>query len=192
MATSGDIVINKSANTQLAKLSKEEIEKNKKLFDTMVVQSPEYKPTNTEAIIAMAKNDDGSIKWTFDNIYQNKNLASVAKDYYGTRDNETLTDREAIDKFISDRTWKQSNTLSIGKEYKYITGNSKVTLFINDYPNNTQRSSPLGPFTVTSTTDKVDTRARGRLIAVKIENESTGETWRYGTLRVDAQPDGRR
>ena len=47
MATSGDIVINKSANTQLAKLSKEEIEKNKKLFDTMVVQSPEYKPTNT-------------------------------------------------------------------------------------------------------------------------------------------------
>ena len=124
MATSGDIVINKSANTQLAKLSKEEIEKNKKLFDTMVVQSPEYKPTNTEAIIAMAKNDDGSIKWTFDNIYQNKNLASVAKDYYGTRDNETLTDREAIDKFISDRTWKQSNTLSIGKEYKYITGNA--------------------------------------------------------------------
>ena len=77
-------------------------------------------------------------------------------------------------------------------DYKYITGNSKVTLFINDYPNNTQRSSPLGPFTVTSTTDKVDTRARGRLIAVKIENESTGETWRYGTLRVDAQPDGRR
>ena len=124
MATSGDIVINKSANTQLAKLSKEEIERNKKLFDTMVVQSPEYKPTNTEAIIAMAKNDDGSIKWTFDNIYQNKNLASVAKDYYGTRDNETLTDREAIDKFISDRTWKQSNTLSIGKEYKYITGNA--------------------------------------------------------------------
>ena len=77
-------------------------------------------------------------------------------------------------------------------DYKYITGNSKVTLFINDYPNNTQRSSPLGPFTVTSTTDKVDTRARGRLIAVKIENDSTGETWRYGTLRVDAQPDGRR
>jgi hypothetical protein len=124
MTTSGDIVINKSANSQLAKLSKEDIEKNKKLFDTMVVQSPEYKPTNAKAIVAMAKNDDGSIKWTFDNIYQNKNLASVAKDYYGTRDNETLTDKEAIDKFISDRTWKQSNTLSIGKEYKYITGNA--------------------------------------------------------------------
>ena len=77
-------------------------------------------------------------------------------------------------------------------DFKYQTGNSKVTLFINDYPNNTKASSPLGPFTVTSTTDKVDTRARGRLIAVKIENEAAGETWRYGTLRIDAQPDGRR
>tara|TARA_Y100001938_G_scaffold91247_1_gene125212 strand:- start:2763 stop:4682 length:1920 start_codon:yes stop_codon:yes gene_type:complete len=77
-------------------------------------------------------------------------------------------------------------------DYKYLTGNSKITLFLNDFPNNAQASSPLGPFTVTSSTDKVDTRARGRLIAIKIENESTGETWRYGTLRLDAQPDGRR
>ena len=124
MTTSGDIVVNEDANDKLAKLTKEQIEKNEQLFDTMVVQSPEYKPTDAKAIVAMAKNDDGSIKWTFDNIYQNKNLASVAKDYYGTRDNETLTNKEAIDKFISDRTWKQSNTLSIGKEYKYITGNA--------------------------------------------------------------------
>jgi hypothetical protein len=77
-------------------------------------------------------------------------------------------------------------------DFKYQTGNSKITLFINDFPNNTKTSSPLGPFTVTSTTDKVDTRARGRLIAVKIENDAAGETWRYGTLRIDAQPDGRR
>ena len=77
-------------------------------------------------------------------------------------------------------------------DYKILTGNSKVTLFINDYPNNTAASSPLGPFTITSSTDKVDTRARARLLSLKIENDSTGETWRYGTLRLDAQPDGRR
>jgi len=77
-------------------------------------------------------------------------------------------------------------------DYQLITGNSKVTLFINDYPNNTATSSPLGPFTVTSSTDKIDTRARGRLVSLKIENDSTGETWRYGTFRLDAQPDGRR
>jgi hypothetical protein len=77
-------------------------------------------------------------------------------------------------------------------DFKVLTGNSKITLLLNDYPNNTASSSPLGPFTITSTTDKVDTRARGRLVSIKIENDSTGETWRYGTLRLDAQPDGRR
>jgi len=77
-------------------------------------------------------------------------------------------------------------------DYKVLTGNSKITLFINNYPNNTATSSPLGPFTVTSSTDKIDTRARGRLVSLKIENDATGETWRYGTLRLDARPDGRR
>jgi len=77
-------------------------------------------------------------------------------------------------------------------DFQLLEGNSKITLILNDYPNNTSASSPLGPFTVTSTTDKVDTRARARLVALKIENDAVGETWRYGTLRLDAKPDGRR
>jgi hypothetical protein len=77
-------------------------------------------------------------------------------------------------------------------DFQVLTGNSKVTLLLNDYPSNTAASSPLGPFTITSSTDKVDTRARGRLLSIKIENDAIGETWRYGTLRVDIKPDGRR
>ena len=77
-------------------------------------------------------------------------------------------------------------------DFKYQQGNAKVTLLVSAYPDDVAVSSPLGPFTVTSTTDKVDTRARGRLVSVKIENDGTGETWRYGILRLDAQPDGRR
>src|SRR5210317_995559 len=77
-------------------------------------------------------------------------------------------------------------------DFQVLTGNSKITLLINNYPNDTAASSPLGPFTVTSSTDKIDTRARGRLVALKIENDAVGETWRYGTLRLDAKPDGRR
>jgi len=77
-------------------------------------------------------------------------------------------------------------------DYKFLVGNSKVTLFISDYPSDTQTGSPLGPFTITATTDKVDTRARGRLLSLKIENDAAGETWRYGSFRMDAQPDGRR
>ena len=77
-------------------------------------------------------------------------------------------------------------------DFKVLTGNSKVTLLLNNYPSDTASSSPLGPFTITSSTDKVDTRARGRLLAIKIANDAVGETWRYGTLRVDVKPDGRR
>src|SRR6056300_1481004 len=77
-------------------------------------------------------------------------------------------------------------------DFKVLTGNSKVTLLLNNYPSDTASSSPLGPFTITSSTVKVDTRARGRLLAIKIENDAIGETWRYGTLRVDVKPDGRR
>jgi hypothetical protein len=44
---------------------------------------------------------------------------------------------------------------------------------------------------VSSTTDKIDTRARGRLAAIKIENDALNTNWRYGIFRVDIQPDGR-
>jgi len=77
-------------------------------------------------------------------------------------------------------------------DYKFLVGDSKVTLFISDFPSDIQTGSPLGPFTITSTTDKVDTRARGRLLSLKVENDATGQTWRYGSFRMDAQPDGRR
>ena len=77
-------------------------------------------------------------------------------------------------------------------DFKYLTGNAKLTLFISSYPDATASSSPLGPFTVTSSTDKLNTRARGRLVSINIANDATGETWRYGTLRLDAQADGRR
>jgi hypothetical protein len=77
-------------------------------------------------------------------------------------------------------------------DFQVLTGNSKITLLLNNYPSDTAASSPLGPFTVSSSTDKIDTRARGRLVALKIENDAIGETWRYGTMRLDAKPDGRR
>jgi hypothetical protein len=53
-------------------------------------------------------------------------------------------------------------------------------------------SSSLGPFTISTTTDKIDTRARARFVSIQIANDAVGETWRYGTLRLDAKPDGRR
>jgi hypothetical protein len=50
----------------------------------------------------------------------------------------------------------------------------------------------LGPFTINSSTEKVDTRARGRFANLKIENVGINENWRFGTFRADVNPDGRR
>ena len=72
------------------------------------------------------------------------------------------------------------------------TGNAQVTLQLRNFPNDSQASSSLGPFTVTSSTKKVDTRARARAVALKIENTTTSQTWKLGTFRLDVQPDGRR
>jgi hypothetical protein len=75
-------------------------------------------------------------------------------------------------------------------DFKYITGNAKVTLVTRDYPSDSPTT--VGPFTVNVNTTKVDTRARNRLISVKIENELIDENWRYGLFRLDIQSDGRR
>jgi len=77
-------------------------------------------------------------------------------------------------------------------DFKILTGNAKVTLLLRDYPSQTQNSQMLGPYTVTSSTTKIDTRARNRLMSIKVENDSVDENWRYGLFRVDIQPDGRR
>ena len=72
------------------------------------------------------------------------------------------------------------------------TGNTQVTLNLRDYSNSSQASSPLGPFTITSSTTKVDTRARGRSVALKVANTGSSQDWKLGSFRLDIQADGRR
>ena len=77
----------------------------------------------TSNIIPVDRNEDNSVKVTFDNIYENNKLAEVAKDFYYFRDQEKFeSNKDAIDYYINDRTWKQANVVSIGREYSYITG----------------------------------------------------------------------
>ena len=65
-------------------------------------------------------------------------------------------------------------------------------LDVRDYPNDVAASSPLGPFTLTPNTTKVDTRARGRAIALTISNTAVDTSWKLGTFRLDIQSGGRR
>ena len=76
--------------------------------------------------------------------------------------------------------------------FKVLTGNNQVTIGITDFPAESLSDSTLSPFTINASTNKVDTRARGRYASIKIENTGSGEAWRFGTFQVDLQPDGRR
>ena len=72
------------------------------------------------------------------------------------------------------------------------TGNTQITLQLRNYSNDSQASSALGPFTISSSTTKVDTRARARAISLKIANTAAQQNWKLGGFRLDIQPDGRR
>ena len=82
-------------------------------------------------------------------------------------------------------------------DFKNLEGNAKITLFFRDYPAQSSQSDangPLvtGPFTITTSTNFISTRVRGRQVSLKIENENLDEAWRYGTLRLDIHAGGRR
>lgn len=77
-------------------------------------------------------------------------------------------------------------------DFKNQVGNLTVHLLLRAYPQATASPSSLDPYIITPTTQKVDTRARGRQISLRIESDELNSNWRYGTMRVDIQPDGLR
>jgi len=77
-------------------------------------------------------------------------------------------------------------------DFKNLQGNIQMTLAVKRYPSQTSTNTALSPFTITTSTTKVDTRARGRFANINIQNVNISEDWRFGTLRLDLQPDGRR
>jgi hypothetical protein len=77
-------------------------------------------------------------------------------------------------------------------DFKNQMGNLTVRLLLRPYPQASASPSSLGPYVITPTTQKVDTRARGRQVQLIIESTDLNTNWRFGTLRIDAQPDGAR
>jgi hypothetical protein len=79
-------------------------------------------------------------------------------------------------------------------DFKNQVGGVQMEFLVRQYPGSTVQvaSSTI----VYSTTTKVDMRARGRQVAIKMTTVDTGTsaatTFRFGTLRIDTQPDGLR
>ena len=94
------------------------------------------------------------------------------------------TDQGAAEYFLAMRRFLPN--------FKILQGDATITISVADYPADPNTNTTLSPFTVNSSTTKVDTRARGRYAAIKIENTGAAESWRFGTFQADLQPDGRR
>ena len=79
-----------------------------------------------------------------------------------------------IDKIVPDATMTTDTSLSV--EFK-----------CKKYPNGTEVTK--GPFTVTSATQKVSTRAKGRQIAIKYSSNGINDEWSIGDFRINATED---
>jgi hypothetical protein len=77
-------------------------------------------------------------------------------------------------------------------DFKNQEGNLTVRLLLRLYPQAPATPSSLDPYVIQPGTQKVDTRARGRQVALQIESSEIDTKWRFGTMRVDIQPDGLR
>ena len=75
-------------------------------------------------------------------------------------------------------------------DFKNQTGNTIITLRTRDYPNSSKTQGEA--ITVSNTTNFYNSRIRGRQSSVKIESTELGSNWRFGTLRIQIRPDGKR
>jgi hypothetical protein len=75
-------------------------------------------------------------------------------------------------------------------DFKNQVGEVDITIKSRPYPSTTQKTH--GPFAITTSTTKKDTRIRGRQLALRVSSDAVDDKWRYGTLRFDGKPDGMR
>lgn len=84
-----------------------------------------------------------------------------------------------------------NKTFLIDRIVPDATLTSDTNLFLEfkcrKFPNGTEITK--GPFTITQSTEKVSTRAKGRQISVKYSSTGTNDDWSLGDFRINAKED---
>ena len=70
-------------------------------------------------------------------------------------------------------------------------GTIKFSITTKQFPESTQETEK-GPFSITKSTSKIDLRARGRQGRVRVSCDAANTSWRWGSVRMAMQQDGRR
>ena len=86
------------------------------------------------------------------------------------------------------------NFMSVSKfvpDFTSLANDLTVTLTLEDYPQSTTSQTTTG--TVSSTTDKINIRGRGRSVKLNFATNTVDDTnWRLGSMKLQLRPDGRR
>jgi len=72
----------------------------------------------------------------------------------------------------------------------FIEGSVNVRMRTKYYPLSDFVQEAIGD--VEPHTTRIDTRIRGRQLALRLRSNDLGDYWKYGDVRIDTQPDGRR
>ena len=117
-----------------------------------------------------------------------------------------LWDNEPEDVYTGDGTalssFLESSSFDVGEgdelmflnriipAYKFDSGQEiEVYVKVKEFPRDTFKIK--GPFTINDNTKKVDFRARGRQASVRVSATNDG-AWKWGSVRLALQPDGKR
>jgi hypothetical protein len=76
-------------------------------------------------------------------------------------------------------------------DFDNLSNTLTATLTLNQYPQSTNSVSTSG--TISSTTQKINVRGRGRAVKIKYQTNTVDDTaWRLGSTKLQLRPDGRR
>jgi len=76
-------------------------------------------------------------------------------------------------------------------DFDNLANTMTATLTLEQYPQSASNVSTTG--SITSTTEKIDVRGRGRAVKIKYETNTVDDTaWRLGSTKLQLRPDGRR
>jgi hypothetical protein len=76
-------------------------------------------------------------------------------------------------------------------DFDNLANTMTATLTLEQYPQSASNVTTTG--SISSTTEKIDVRGRGRAVKIKYETNTVNDTaWRLGSTKIQLRPDGRR
>jgi len=124
-------------------------------------------------------------------------LTAGASYIYEHESGNNQADGTAISAFLTTGSVKigdGNELMSVSKlvpDFDNLANTMTATLTLEQYPQSSDTVSTSG--TISSTTEKIDVRGRGRAVKIKYETNTVNDTaWRLGSTKLQLRPDGRR